>query len=201
MMSAIRAVLFDFGGVLAEEGFSHVLESLAAQQRLRVQDMTAAGAQAVYDSGFVLGRATETEFWSLLRQRTGLRGEDAMLTAKILNGFTLRPWMLELVQRLGEQGYVTGILSDQTDWLDRLDSRQHFYRLFDRIYNSYYLGKGKRDPSLFSDVAADLGLPAATILFIDDSAGNVARAAAAGMQTIQYLDRDTFMKALEASLL
>jgi putative hydrolase of the HAD superfamily len=108
--------------------------------------------------------------------------------------------MRELVQRLRAQGYVTGILSDQTDWLDRLDSRQHFYRLFDRIYNSYYLGKGKRDPSLFSDVAADLGLPPASILFVDDSAGNVARAAAAGMQTIQYVDRETFLKALEASL-
>ena len=199
-MSGIQAVLFDFGGVLAEEGFSDVLESLAEQQRLQVQDMTAAGAQAVYDSGFVLGRATESEFWSLLRQRTGLRGDDAALTAKILSGFTVRPWMRELVQRLRAQGYVTGILSDQTDWLDRLDSRQHFYRLFDRIYNSYYLGKGKRDPSLFSDVAADLGLPPASILFVDDSAGNVARAAAAGMQTIQYVDRETFLKALEASL-
>jgi putative hydrolase of the HAD superfamily len=199
-MSGIQAVLFDFGGVLAEEGFSHVLESLAEQQGLQVQDMTAAGARAVYDSGFVLGRATESEFWSLLRQRTGLRGDDAALTAKILSGFTVRPWMRELVQRLGAQGYVTGILSDQTDWLDRLDSRQHFYRLFDRIYNSYYLGKGKRDPSLFSDVAADLGLPPASILFVDDSAGNVARAAAAGMQTIQYVDRETFLKALEASL-
>ncbi|MCG6864571.1 MAG: HAD family phosphatase [Thiogranum sp.] len=199
-MSGIQAVLFDFGGVLAEEGFSHVLESLAEQQGLQVQDMTAAGARAVYDSGFVLGRATESEFWSLLRQRTGLRGDDAALTAKILSGFTVRPWMRELVQRLRAQGYVTGILSDQTDWLDRLDSRQHFYRLFDRIYNSYYLGKGKRDPSLFSDVAADLGLPPASILFVDDSAGNVARAAAAGMQTIQYVDRETFLKALEASL-
>jgi len=199
-MSGIQAVLFDFGGVLAEEGFSHVLESLAEQQGLQVQDMTAAGARAVYDSGFVLGRATESEFWSLLRQRTGLRGDDAALTAKILSGFTVRPWMRELVQRLRAQGYVTGVLSDQTDWLDRLDSRQHFYRLFDRIYNSYYLGKGKRDPSLFSDVAADLGLPPASILFVDDSAGNVARAAAAGMQTIQYVDRETFLKALEASL-
>ena len=200
-MSGIQAVLFDFGGVLAEEGFSHVLESLAEQQRLQVQDMTAAGAQAVYDSGFVLGRATESEFWSLLRQRTGLRGDDAALTAKILSGFTVRPWMRELVQRLGAQGYVTGILSDQTDWLERLDSRQHFYRFFDRIYNSYCLGKGKRAPSLFGDVAADLGLPAAWILFIDDSPGNVARAAAAGMQSIQYRDRETFLKALEASLL
>lgn len=199
-MSGIRAVLFDFGGVLAEEGFSNGLESMAKEQRLQVQDMTAEGMRAAYDSGFVLGRATESEFWSLLRQRTGLRGDDASLTAKILNEFIIRPWMLELVERLKAQGYVTGILSDQTNWLDRLDAQYHFYKLFDRIYNSYYLGKGKQDPSLFSDVAADLGLPPSAILLVDDNGDNVARAMAVGIQSIQYVDQESFMKALEASL-
>ena len=199
-MSGIRAVLFDFGGVLAEEGFSNGLQSLAEKQRLLVQDMTAAGMQAVYDSGFVLGRATESEFWSLLRQRTGLRGEDAALTANILNEFIIRPWMLELVRRLKAQGYVTGILSDQTDWLDRLDAKYHFYALFDRIYNSYYLGKGKRDPTLFRDVVADLGVAPASILFVDDNADNVARAVAAGMQALHYVGQQRFIQALQASL-
>ena len=199
-MSKIRAVLFDFGGVLAEEGFSNGLEALAREQRLPVQDMTAEGMRAVYDSGFVLGRGTESEFWSLLRRRTGLRGEDTQLTAKILKEFVIRPWMLELVERLKAQGYVTGILSDQTDWLNRLDAQYHFYRLFDRIYNSYYLGKGKQDPSLFGDVAADLALPSAAILFVDDNAGNVARAMTAGMQAIQYLEPASFLPALEARL-
>ncbi len=199
-MTGIRAVLFDFGGVLAEEGFSNGLESLARQQRLQVQDMTSEGMRAVYDSGFVLGRASESEFWSLLRQRTGLRGDDADLTASILSQFLIRPWMLELVKRLKARGYVTGILSDQTDWLDRLDAKYHFYVLFDRIYNSYYLGKGKQDPSLFGDVAADLGLPPASILFVDDNRDNVARATAAGMQALRYVERERFMQALEASL-
>lgn len=196
-MSRIRAVLFDFGGVLAEEGFSNGLESLAEEQRLPVPDMTAEGMRAVYDSGFVLGRATESEFWSLLRQRTALRGDDKDLTAKLLNGFIIRPWMLDLVGRLRTQGYITGILSDQTDWLDRLDAQYPFYQLFDRVYNSYYLGKGKHDPSLFSEVAADLGLPPAAILFVDDSGDNVARARASGMQAIQYVDRQSFLKAIE----
>jgi len=155
-MSETQAVLFDFGGVLAEEGFSDGLEAMAVEQGLGGRDMSAAGAQAVYDSGFVLGTGTEADFWSLLRSRTGLHGEDAVLTARILDGFVLRPWMLELVERLRAQGYVTGILSDQTDWLDRLNRRYHFYRLFDRVYNSYYLGKGKRDASLFTDVLAYL---------------------------------------------
>jgi FMN phosphatase YigB (HAD superfamily) len=197
-MSNIRAVLFDFGGVLAEEGFSNGLEALAEEQRLSVQDMTAEGMRAVYDSGFVLGRATESEFWSLMRKRTGLRGDNNALTAKLLSGFIIRSWMLDVVAALKARGYITGILSDQTDWLDRLDARYHFYALFDHVYNSYYMGKGKHDPSLFGEVAADLGLSAAAILFIDDNRGNVLRARASGMQAIHYVDRQSFLKALEA---
>lgn len=199
-MSGIRAVLFDFGGVLAEEGFRDGLESLAAEQRLQVEDITAEGMQAVYDCGFVVGRGTESEFWALMRKRTGLHGEDAELTEKVLRGFIIRPWMLALVSELNAQGYITGILSDQTHWLDRLDTQHHFFALFDRVYNSYHVGKGKRDPSVFSDVATDLDLTPAAILFIDDNAINVARAAAAGLHAIHYEDREGFTQALAASL-
>lgn len=200
-MRTIRAVLFDFGGVLADEGFSDGLEALAGEQDLPVADMTREGMRAVYDSGFVVGRGGEADFWALLRERTGLRGDDASLTKRILAGFIVRPWMLELVQRLRSLGYVTGILSDQTDWLDRLDAGQHFLRSFDRVYNSYHLGKGKRDPSLFSDVAADLGLRPAQILFIDDNADNVGRARAAGMQALHFRDRAQFLHELDDRLL
>ena len=86
------------------------------------------------------------------------------------------------------------------EWVDRLDARDHFYQYFERIYNSYYLGKGKRDPSHFSDVAADLGLDPSAILFIDDSRNNVASAMAAGMQAILYVDRVSFIEALKVAL-
>lgn len=199
-MSKIRAVLFDFGGVLAEEGFSNGLEALAKEQNLAVDDMTAEGMQAVYDSGFVLGKGSESEFWSLLRERTGLRGDDSYLQARMFDGFVIRPWMLEMVAQLRARGYVTGILSDQTDWLDRLDEKYHFYMYFDHIYNSYYLGKGKQDPSHFSDIASDLSLSPSSILFVDDSWGHVARAQAAGMHAIIYTDQLGFIKALHAAL-
>jgi len=199
-MSEIQAVLFDYGGVLAEEGFSNTLETLAKEQNLPVKDMTAEGMHAVYDTGFVLGRGSESDFWIRLRERTCLRGDDSYLRARVFDGFVIRPWMLELVAQLKAEGYVTGILSDQTDWLDRLDARDHFYQYFDHIYNSYYLGKGKRDPSHFSDVAADLGLDPSAILFIDDSKKNVASAMATGMQAIQYVDQESFIEALKISL-
>lgn len=197
--SKIRAVLFDFGGVLAEEGFRNGLLQLAVEQGLS-QDLPEQGMRAVYDSGFVLGRGTAGDFWALLKARTGLSGDDDALSRRLLDGFVLRPWMLELVRRLRRAGFTTGILSDQTDWLDALDARYHFFAAFDRIYNSYYLGRGKRDPATFLQVADDLGLEPAAVLFVDDDAGNVERARAAGLCAIQYLDRAGFNAALERLL-
>ncbi len=193
-MSEIRAVLFDFGGVLSEEGFSNGLEALAREQHLAVNDMTAEGMQAVYDSGFVLGKGSEADFWNLLRARTGLSGDDTDLRNRMFEGFVMRPWMLALVEHLRHNGYITGILSDQTDWLDRLDAEHGFYQYFDRIYNSYYMGKGKRDRTHFEDVAADLGLDPSAVLFIDDSRANVDTALSAGMRAVLYTDRESFSR-------
>ena len=198
--TAIRAVLFDFGGVLAEEGFRNGLVKLAAEQGLDVKTMPEQGMKAVYDSGFVLGRGSAGDFWALMRERTGLRGDDDSLTEVILNGFVLRDWMMDVVKKLRAEGYITGILSDQTHWLDELDEKYHFSRFFDRIYNSYYLGKGKQDPTLFADVVADLQMQPAMVLFIDDNAANVSRAQAEGLSVIQYISREDFSARLEAVL-
>ena len=189
----ISVVLFDFGGVLADEGFRDGLVALATEQDLDVAAMPAEGMKAVYDSGFVLGRGTAANFWQLMRERTGLEGDDDVLTDRILSGFVIRPWIIECVQQLHEQGYVTGILSDQTDWLDRLNKKYHFFDAFDHVFNSYYRGKGKQDSSLFTDVATELGLSPAEILFIDDDLGNVTRARDTGMQALQFVDKESFL--------
>jgi putative hydrolase of the HAD superfamily len=196
----ITAILFDFGGVLAEEGFRNGLVALASEQALDVNDFPRQGMRAVYDSRFVLGQGTEADFWDLLRQRSGLVGADEELKARIMSGFVVRQSMIELVQQLREQGYVTGILSDQTHWLDELDARYHFSHVFDRVYNSYYLGKGKRDNSLFSDIAADLKLDPAAILFVDDDEGNVARAEEMGFRVIHFVSQEGFELTLERML-
>ena len=194
--SPVRALLFDFGGVIAEEGFANGLTALAREQSLDTGNITVEGMHAVYDSGFVLGHGSEADFWALMRQRTGLYGDDNSLTEKILDGFTVRDWMIELVNDLHDKGYIVGILSDQTHWLDILNQRYQFYPAFDQIYNSYYLGKGKQDASLFKDIAFNLGLATESIVFIDDTKNNVDRAASVGMHGIHYTDKASLMKQL-----
>jgi putative hydrolase of the HAD superfamily len=198
--TAIRIILFDYGGVLAEEGFRHALKDMATEQGLNATDLVNQGVDAIYDSGFVLGKGTESDFWSLMRWRNGLLGEDDVLSKRIMAAFIIRPWMMTLVAKLRAQGYVTGILSDQTSWLDQLDARDHFYTSFDHVFNSYTLGKGKRDHSLYTEVAAMLGVEPNSVLFVDDTEDNVERAREVGFLAIHYSDKENFLAELQKVL-
>jgi putative hydrolase of the HAD superfamily len=194
---SLKAVLFDFGGVIADDGFREGLRAIAEEQGLDPAYLAREGMDAVYDSGFVLGTGSEADFWQLLRRRTGLVGDDQALTETILTGFQLRPWMIDVVLQLHEAGYTTAILSDQTHWLDELDARTPFMHAFDYVYNSYYLGKGKRDPSLFDDIVHDLSVAPEQAIFIDDDTGNVANARQQGLWAILYQDHQQFMNELK----
>ncbi len=197
---SIQAVLLDYGGVIADEGLQNGLRAMAREQGLDVTTMMNVAREAVYATGFVLGRGTEQAFWDAMRAGTGLAGSDADLTARILGGFVLRPWMIERVRQWRAQGIITAILSDQMHWLDALEKRDRFFGEFDHVYNSYHLGKGKRDPGLFDDITRQLALPPAGILLVDDIRGNVERARAAGWQAIHYVDKAPFLETIDTLL-
>lgn len=192
----IKAVLVDYGGVLAEEGFREGLMAIARSNGLVPSAFFELAADAVYESGYVTGNAEESAYWSLVRERSGIGGSGAALRGEILRRFILRPWMVEIVRMLRSRGRIVSILSDQTDWLDELNDRDDFFKEFDSVFNSYHVGKGKRDPSLFTDVARTLDLPCAQILFIDDNEANVERARSRGLVTTLFKDREKLLKDL-----
>jgi putative hydrolase of the HAD superfamily len=182
----LQAVLFDYGGVLAAEGFREGLYAIARRQGLDPLLVHRAAMDAVYTTGYILGQGSEADFWREMRQLTGLSGDDATLRREILDRFVLRPGVLAAVRALRQQGIIVAILSDQTEWLEWLDRRDGFFAAFDRVFNSYRLGKGKRDPSAFDDALHALGVAPSTALFVDDMAENVKRAAARGLRTHLY---------------
>jgi len=192
----IKAVLFDFGGVLAEEGFRDGLYAIARSQGLDPDEVLQSGMDAVYDTGYVLGQGSEADFWWEMRQRTGIVGDDSALSREILDRFVLRPGMLAVVRELRQRGFTVAILSDQTDWLEQLDRRYGFFAAFDQIFNSYLLGKGKRDPSAFDDAVQALGVAPCETLLVDDMPGNVERAVSRGLRTILFRDEASFLAEL-----
>ncbi len=192
----IKAVLFDFGGVLSEEGFRNGLEAIARLNGIDEGDFVRAANDAVHTSGYVVGKVPESAYWEILKKTAGIRGNDQHLRNEILSRFRIREWMIDVVKRLRKSNVRVGILSDQTNWLDELDARDNFFREFDYVFNSYHMGKSKKDPSHFKDVVRVLRIEIHKVLFIDDDPGNCERAKQAGMKVIHYRERKLFLEEL-----
>ena len=186
----VRAVVFDFGGVIAEEGFRAGLHVIANRFGLDPGTFYQAANEAVYGTGYVTGTGSEAEFWQQLRTEFGLTAPDRELRREVLNRFVPRPWMLAIVRTIRKRGLIAALLSDQSDWLDLLDGEYHFFAEFDHVFNSYHLGKTKRDASIFDDTVRALNVPASQVLFIDDTPGHVKRAAGRGLQTHLFTTAD-----------
>ena len=192
----LKGVLVDFGGVLSREGFRGGLYAIARKNGLDPEPFFLLASDVIYDTGYITGRATEADYWAAMRRTTGIRGTDADLTGEILSRFILRPVMIDAVRSLRRKGYVVAIASDQVDWLERLDKRDNFYKEFDRVFNSYRLGKGKRDATVFDDMAKALNREPGELLFLDDNAENVERAASRGMHAMVVVNTERTVEEL-----
>jgi putative hydrolase of the HAD superfamily len=192
----IRAIILDFGGVVAEEGFQQGLYAIADRFGQDRNSFFKLATEAVYNTGYVTGTGSEIDYWQAVREQAGIQSEDGELRREILTRFIPRKWMLGAIDSIQKQGIITAILSDQSNWLDRLNEQYHFFQYFDAVFNSYHLGKTKRDPSIFDDTLQALQVKAGEALFVDDNPGHIERAQAKGLQTHLYIDQESFLSCL-----
>jgi putative hydrolase of the HAD superfamily len=193
----IKAIVFDFGGVLAEEGFREGLKAIGQKNGLNPDDFYAMASELVYQTGYVTGVSDEYEFWHAVRGKTGVAGSDKELRSEVLKRFILRPEMLKYVEQIRSSGLMTAILSDQTNWLDEINRNTPFFHYFDYVFNSFNLKKGKRDPSIFRDVSSEMGVRPEEVLFVDDNIENIKRAFCEGLKAIHFKDMDSLQKEIE----
>jgi putative hydrolase of the HAD superfamily len=194
----IQWAVFDYGGVLAEEGFMNGLHAIAEQEGLDGQYVYETTRRIILSGGYLVGKILEESFWNAFRRETKIRRSDQDLRNEILSRFELRPWMLQLVSDLRARGVNTAILSDQVNWLDELDVRDNFFKYFDRVYNSFHVGLSKNDPAIFEELVQWVNCAPGKIVFIDDHLPHIKRARSRGLKTIHYTDRKSFIKELQA---
>lgn len=193
-VNGIDLVFFDWGGVLAEEGFMQGLAALAQQSGLDREQTFDQAVRIVFATGYVYGRCTEAEFWSALQRGIPLKGTPEQWREAILSRFVPRPWMFALVERLKAQGVRVAVLSDQVNWLDELEAKFGFAHHFEKVFNSYYYGATKSEPEFFTVALAELGgVPPEKALLIDDAQRNIAMARQVGLQAIYYDGKEQFL--------
>jgi putative hydrolase of the HAD superfamily len=197
MQNLVKAALFDFGGVIAEEGFLEGLRVIGEGNGLEPDAFFQVVDSLIYETGYLTGTADEASFWKAVKARTGISGGEDALRREIVTRFVLRPGMLAAVDFLRTKGMTVAMLSDQTNWLEEIDQVTGLFRHFDRIFNSYRIHKSKRDASVFADVCAALGRKPEETLFIDDNINHIKRAQSLGLFTIHFTSVEDFEKRLK----
>ena len=95
------------------------------------------------------------------------------------------------VRRLRATGRRTGVITNSVrEWIDRVDAALPYDELFDVVIDSCRVGLRKPDPRIFRLALDRLQVAPELVLFVDDRPGNVAAAAALGMQTVAATEFD-----------
>lgn len=191
-MQSIELVFFDFGGVLAEEGFLAGFTAIAQATGRDPAVLLQQVRDVIFKVGYVYGRCDEATFWDAVRRDVGLEGDPAVLRQEILSRFVPRPWMLQLVRELRARGLQVAVLSDQVNWLDELEGRYGFFQEFHRVFNSYHYGWTKSEPEFFHLALRAMNVAPQAALFIDDAVSNIAVGRQVGVQPILYEDKAGF---------
>ena len=187
MKMPIKAVIFDFGGVL--------VRTLDSSRRRRWEarlNLPAGGlSRIVFDSDAAarvsLGQAPNSAIWQHVADTLGLDDEQLEeLQRDFWAGDQLDAELVQFIRELRPR-YKTAILSNA--WSD---ARQLFSQVFglgdvvDAMIISAEEGVIKPDPRIYQIAAARLGVQPEQAIFVDDVAANAAGAQAIGMRGVQF---------------
>ncbi len=195
------AVVFDWGGVITPSPFDLVRgmgEDHEADEVLEVM-------MGPYDRDtdhpwhqVERGELSLTEFGKYLEAETQARGLVLRRPKQgLMSEMAARPEVLATIRRLRGEGYLTALLTNNAKelapvWRPLLPLDE----LFDLVIDSSEVGMRKPDPRIYRLVLSELRVEPERTVFLDDAPGNIAGAAAVGMQAI--LVGEDFMAALVA---
>jgi len=183
----IRALIFDFGGVLMRT--VNPLPRREMEQRLGLP--SGGASEAVFGSprwdDVQLGHISSTEFWADVGQRLGLDAESlAEFRQTFWAGDRLDEELVAFIRHLRSEGYRTALLSNAPDDLPQLVEQMHITNAFDVVVISGCEGLVKPDPAIYELTLERLGVPVEETVFADDARVNVAAARQVGLHATRF---------------
>jgi HAD superfamily hydrolase (TIGR01509 family) len=187
----IKAIIFDFFGVLVTEGFKRFCDKYfpddKAKRRQAIDLVTA------HD----WGKVSKDEYVSGLAELAGVSRE---IVLDHMQDNQPNDALLDYIRRELKPRYKLGVLSNSgDDYLSRILSPEDA-ELFDDVVLSYQFGLVKPYPEIFELAAKRLEVDPDECIFIDDSRTHCDGAAAVGMRPIFYKDFAGFKNQLEPLL-
>ena len=201
----IKAVVFDFGGVMTTSTMPQRVIELAKEKGVD-WEVFRRGFEA-HRLDYDAGRITLAEMYGLIWGDAGL-SVDAETTAAFMAADD-RSWCyrnertLAWMKALKARGFGIGILTNMAPRF----AREHFESVFadfiavaDAMVISGDEGIVKPQREIYDLLRGRIGLPAESLLFVDDVERNVAGARAAGWRALRFVTNDQVEADFERAL-
>ena len=191
---AIKAVVFDIGGVLERVDDDAWPETWVGrwERRMNLPEGHLAAALVEHAPGgdVVTGGVTEAQLRAMYAGALGLDEEQAdQMMTEMWDAYCgeldveLRDFAAGL-----RPTYATAILSNSADGARREEQRRYgFEQLVDVIVYSHEVGLAKPDPEVFRLTEERLGVEPHEIVFLDDHEGHVEAARSLGWHAVHHL--------------
>lgn len=182
----IRAIVFDYGGVITSGGSGNELaERLADFLHIPFEQAN----ELVFSPWprFVKGEIDEAEYWEAVEQQYGqpipLKSREIWNIWQHMNP---RPEMVAFVNQLKREGYTVGLLSNVIPVTEKALRAHGAYDAFQPCILSCDVGLAKPDPLIYETLLRQLSdIKPAEIIFVDDQQRCLDPAERIGMQTVK----------------
>ncbi|HVX58406.1 MAG TPA: HAD family phosphatase [Candidatus Saccharimonadales bacterium] len=173
----IKAIIFDFFGVLVTEGFSRFCDKCFPND----QEKRRAALELVTMHDW--GKLSQDEYIDGLAK---LAGVDRKFVEDHMEDNQANDSLLSYIRTELKPKYKVAVLSNSgDDYLSKILEKQDA-ELFEDIILSYQYGLVKPQSAIFDLAASRLGVEPGECVFIDDSPTHCAGAEGVGMKTIRY---------------
>lgn len=181
----IKAVIFDYGGVVTAGGGGNGLaEQLAPKLTITIEEAIVLLKQPWFE--LIRGKVTETEFWSLVEKGWGKPiSKDARNIWNSWDDMKPRDDVLAYIENLKSKGYVVGLLSNVIRRTESFLRENGVYDLFEPCVLSCNEGIAKPEIDIYTHLLKLLGdVRPHEIIYIDDQEKCLIPANELGMKTV-----------------
>ncbi len=184
----IKAVVFDFGGVLMRTADAAGRREWEARLGLPTGELerVVPGSDQWIEAQH--GRITPDAYWQWVADQLQV---DAAVISHLREDYfrddRLDLSLIDLIRNLRQQGYKVGLLSNDALTLEhKLRHELVIYDVFDAVVISAAIGIMKPDCRAYEAIAQALDVAVSASVLIDDNAANIEGAQDCGMQAIFY---------------
>jgi glucose-1-phosphatase len=198
---AIRAVIFDMGGVLLRTEDKGPRERLAARLGLTYKALY----RQIFDNESALlatvGKVSSQDHWKAVQTALSLQDDELLrLKDEFWEGDRLDQELLEYIRSLRPR-FKTGLLSNAWDELRQLlETRYKILDYFDDVIISAEIGVAKPDPRIYDLAVRRLEVVPEKAVFVDDFIENIESARQSGLYTVHFRSSEQARAELDALL-